>query len=186
MDNQSPPENPPPPEPWHVRFSLTDWITAISAAISAVATVTIMVWAGLQWWEMHSSGSQTDKLISAANQIEEHQKHLVADNKQGLLDNRNALSASLEENRKELAEALRQNRDALKSQTTAASGELTALQQQTEISERPWIKITPKIIEPLTFNVMRNAGLVATMTTENIVENVGQSVALNVLSWEDA
>lgn len=72
------------------------------------------------------------------------------------------------------------------------AGQLTELQNSNKISRdalqvgnRPWVKITPRIVEPLTFNVMRNAGSVATMTTENFLENVGPSVAVNVLSWED-
>lgn len=44
---------------WLCKSSPTDWIMAIS-------TVIIMLWAGLQWHEMHGTGRQTDKLIQAA------------------------------------------------------------------------------------------------------------------------
>jgi hypothetical protein len=65
--NQPPPENSlRPPGPWYTRLSLTDWITAISAAVAALATVVIMVWAGLQWWEMHTGGVDTKAIADAA------------------------------------------------------------------------------------------------------------------------
>lgn len=51
----------PPPEPqrWYTNLSVTDWITAVSTAI-------IMVWAGLQWYEMHTSGNDTHTLAQQA------------------------------------------------------------------------------------------------------------------------
>jgi hypothetical protein len=68
-ENRPSPENPlPPASPWYTRLSLADWITAISAAITALATVVIMVWAGLQWWEMHTGGVDTHALAEAARQ----------------------------------------------------------------------------------------------------------------------
>jgi len=60
---QQPSQEVPPRIPWYARFSLTDWITAIAAAVSALATVAIMIWAGLQWKEMDDAGKQTDRLI---------------------------------------------------------------------------------------------------------------------------
>jgi hypothetical protein len=53
------------------------------------------------------------------------------------------------------------------------------------VGQRPWVKIKHRVIQPLTFNVMRNAGPVAIMTVEDTLENVGQSVALDVKIWED-
>src|ERR1700674_5619813 len=54
-------------------------------------------------------------------------------------------------------------------------------------TERPWVKIKQRIISPLTFNVGgRASGIpIAMMTVEDTIENVGQTVAVNVLSWED-
>ena len=55
-----------------------------------------------------------------------------------------------------------------------------------EIGNRPWIKIKHRIISPLTFDVAGRIGSpIALMTVEDTIENVGQSVALNVFSWED-
>jgi hypothetical protein len=53
------------------------------------------------------------------------------------------------------------------------------------LAQRPWIKIKHRIVQPLTFNVMRWKGPIASMVVEDTLENVGQSVALNVFSWED-
>lgn len=53
------------------------------------------------------------------------------------------------------------------------------------LAQRPWIKIKHRIVRPLTFNEPRWKGPVALMVIEDTLENVGQSVALNVSSWED-
>jgi hypothetical protein len=52
-------------------------------------------------------------------------------------------------------------------------------------SQRPWIKIKHRIVRPLTFNFPTGQGLIADMVVEDTIENVGTSVALNVISWED-
>src|ERR1700682_502177 len=53
------------------------------------------------------------------------------------------------------------------------------------LGQRPWVKIKHRIVSPLTFNVASEDGLIASMTVETTMENVGQSVALNLLQWED-
>lgn len=61
-NNRAPPDAPSPPrkpEYWYNRVSITDWITAIS-------TLVIMVWAGLQWYEMHTGGTDTKTIAEAA------------------------------------------------------------------------------------------------------------------------
>lgn len=63
--DQPPPTPPTPiviniPPPEKNGLSVTDWITAVSTFI-------IMIWAGLQWLEMHGAGGQTEQLIKAAN-----------------------------------------------------------------------------------------------------------------------
>jgi hypothetical protein len=72
----------------------------------------IVILALMQWWEIRESGKQTDKLVAAATGINAHQAQLVTDNKQTLLDNRNALAAALKENRDELRNTLEQDRNA--------------------------------------------------------------------------
>jgi hypothetical protein len=192
----TPPIDPPPPQQTAPpeanpegtpaeKISKSDGIMIAATIVIAVGTLVSAGAICFQWYEMHTGGADTTKIANAADGIKTAQAQLVADNKTVLGDNRTALADVLKENREELAIVLERNREAADAQTATLNGQLTAMQKQTEVAERPWIKITPKIIEPLTFDVMRNAGPVATMTTENIIENVGQSVALNVLSWED-
>lgn len=66
--------------------------------------------------------------------------------------------------------------------TSTAALEVT--HQQLILQERPWIKVTHRIVRPLAFNVRRNGGPMAVMTIDNVLDNVGQSVALNVFTWE--
>jgi hypothetical protein len=73
---------------------------------------------------------------------------------------------------------------AIKSANAAKSAAETA-RDTLVLAERPWIKIKHRIVKPLTFNVPGNGGLIDSMTVEDTLENVGKSVALNVLSWED-
>jgi hypothetical protein len=73
---------------------------------------------------------------------------------------------------------------AIKSADAAKSAANTA-RDTLVLAERPWIKIKHRIVKPLTFNVPGNGGLIDSMTVEDTLENVGTSVALNVLSWED-
>jgi len=53
------------------------------------------------------------------------------------------------------------------------------------LANRPWIKIKHRIVKPLDFGFTGAAGPAATMSVEDTIENVGNGVALNVLSWED-
>lgn len=74
--------------------------------------------------------------------------------------------------------ATKQSADAATSAAKTAANSLV-------LAQRPWIKINHRIVTPLTFDVLRGSGPVAMMTVEDTLENVGQSVALNVFSWED-
>jgi hypothetical protein len=139
----------------------------------------------MQYREMDASGKQTDKIITAANLIEAHQNQIVLDNKQVLSDNRKAIANTLTENRNELAAALKQNREALEVSAEQGKAAMAASIEASRLAQRPWIKIKHRIMSPLTFDVPRNGGQMAIMTIEDTMENIGQSVALNVLSWED-
>jgi len=83
-----------------------------------------------------------------------------------------------------LAEAARQSRSAMTQAKASLVANQTA-QQQLILSERPWIKMKCQIVKPLTFGHQAWKGKVATITIEETIENVGSSVALDVLSWED-
>jgi len=52
-------------------------------------------------------------------------------------------------------------------------------------SQRTWLKISHTIAQPLRFNVTAYAGPVAQSVIYDTIENVGTSVALDVVSWED-
>jgi hypothetical protein len=53
------------------------------------------------------------------------------------------------------------------------------------LANRPWIKIKHRIVKPLNFDFVGAAGPAAIMSVEDTIENVGNSVALDVVSWED-
>jgi hypothetical protein len=71
-----------------------------------------------------------------------------------------------------------------KSATAAKSAADTA-HAALVLSNRPWIKIKHRIVSPLNFDFACASGPAATMTVEDTLENVGNGVALNVVSWED-
>jgi hypothetical protein len=56
---------------------------------------------------------------------------------------------------------------------------------QVEVSERPWIKIKPTLVSPLIFNSPAQAGAVANASVRLELENTGNTVALNILTWTD-
>lgn len=68
--------------------------------------------------------------------------------------------------------------DAARSASDTAGKELV-------IGNRPWVKIRHRIASPLTFDVGGRVGSPATLTIEDVIENVGNSVALNVGHWEE-
>ncbi len=72
-----------------------------------------------------------------------------------------------------------------KKSAEAANRAATIADTTLKASQRPWVKIKHRIVRPLTFDVPAQNGPVASMTVEDTLENVGQTVALNVLSWED-
>jgi hypothetical protein len=75
--------------------------------------------------------------------------------------------------------------EAAKDQASAAKTQAQAAQQALVLSERPWIKIRHRIVQPLTFHEKAWKGEVASIIIEDTLENVGPSVAVDVSSWED-
>lgn len=69
--------------------------------------------------------------------------------------------------------------------TQAAEGANKIAHDALVLSQRPWIKIKHRIVKPLNFEFVGAAGPAANMTIENTAENVGNSVALDVILWED-
>jgi hypothetical protein len=69
--------------------------------------------------------------------------------------------------------------------TDAAEKAANVADQTLKLSNRPWIQIKHRVIQPLNFDSVGASGGAATMTAEDTIENVGNGVALNVVSWED-
>lgn len=88
---------------------------------------------------------------------------------------------------RKLAEAASRQAAATETTASAAGMAVDVASKQLVVSQRPWVKITHKIIGPLTFDVggRQSGKSVALMTVEDTLENVGQTVAVNVLHWED-
>jgi hypothetical protein len=78
----------------------------------------------------------------------------------------------------EIYRANKQSADAATSAAKTATDSLV-------LAERPWVKISHRIVRPLTFGVPAGHGPVASIVVEDNLENVGATVALHVLSWED-
>lgn len=134
----------------------------------------------LQWWEMHTGGKDTHDLAVAAGKQADRTKDL-ADRMKDQADQTKVLAANLG------TEATNSGSIAAQAivQANAAKSAAETARDALQIGNRPWIKITPAIGEPLSFSFVGQAGRAATMTTQNIIENVGSSVALHVLAWED-
>lgn len=124
-------------------------------------TIGIVFLAGMQWYEMHGSGQQTDKIIGAANLIEAHQKQMVDDNKRVLADNRDAIAKTLEQNRQAL--------DASRQQSLANS----------QLEQRAWISTKIDVRGPMNFN---GGAAYIPLTIE--MTNTGHSPAQSVFPLE--
>jgi ElaB/YqjD/DUF883 family membrane-anchored ribosome-binding protein len=171
---------------WRVRRIPGDWWNALKETENtnraiAIATIVIAIATVFTWWEAHSGSKQTDKIIVAANAIKTDQNQLVLDNRQVLQDNRDALNATLKENRKEVSSILRENRASLKAQTQAAHEQSVAalqsalsIQQQTIISERPWLSVD---FEPIRLRFVNG---MAALDSNLSITNVGKSIAKEI------
>jgi hypothetical protein len=75
--------------------------------------------------------------------------------------------------------SIEKSADAAKSAAEIASKALI-------VGNRPWVKVVHEIVQPLTFNDhVGPMGATAVMKVKDTFENVGQTIALNVLAWED-
>lgn len=64
--------------------------------------------------------------------------------------------------------------------------EQTSVQREVYVtSQRPRVKITHRIVKPLTFDTPAFRGPIASITIEDTLENVGPNVAVDVSAWED-
>jgi ElaB/YqjD/DUF883 family membrane-anchored ribosome-binding protein len=181
IDPPKPPRNPDPEgndreDSLKKPSTISDKIMVAATIVIALGTVVSAGAIYLQWREMVGGGTQTGQIATAAQGINTDQGQLVSDNKQVLADNRQALADILRENRVDLDNALRQNRAALKAQTDAANGELAAIQQQTEISQRPWLSVE---VEPGSDLIWQEGNRV-TMDLNLSIKNLGKSLAKDI------
>lgn len=164
----------------------TVWMAFFTLVIVIVNLGTLWV-LNKQLGEMHDGGIDTHNLAVAAGKQATWTQNL-ATNMQTQADRTEELAdrmKDLADRTKTLAaESIIQAKAAQVSADAAQNAADTA-KAAVVIGNRPWIKVTPQIVSPLTFGVLRNGGPMAMMTVKNHFENVGQSVALNIVFWED-
>ena len=168
------------------------WMIGLTIAIAFFALCSVVV--GVFQWqvmsgqlhEMRSGSGQTDQLIA----------------KTGTLASNAGTQAA---RTKDLADRMKDQADRTKiiaeqaviSADAAKNAAVTSEKAMT-VGNRPWVKITHKIVQPLSFglppttpaDVVTFAFIgakepVARMMVEDTFENVGQTIALDVISWED-
>lgn len=149
----------------------TVWMAVFTFVLVAVAGGTLVILRN-QLREMHEGGTQTDKIIKAANLIEGHQKQMVTDNKQVLSDNKTALEGTLRENRNELGKMLQQNRDALEANIAQGKRVLDANIEASRGDQRAWLGASDN-----TYTLAATGPIESSVT----VTNSGKSPAIDIL-----
>lgn len=158
------------------------WRTANATGWIAIFTIALSVVGGITLYEVIAGGTDTHDLAEAAK------KQSVATVQQMGYTAALALVAKDQADRtKTIAEQAVVQAHAAGVAAQAASSAAGTAADQLVLGERPWVKINHRVLSPLTFNIGGRASGkdVALMTIEDTLENVGQSVAVNVLSWED-
>jgi hypothetical protein len=141
----------------------------------------------LQWYEMHTGGKDThDLAVAAGNQATWTQR--LADSAKTQSDRTQTLADRMKDQAdrtKDVADRTKNLADQAIIQSKAAERSAGTARDALQIGNRPWIKISHRIVEPLNFSFVGASGPAATMRVEDTMENVGQTVAINVLAWED-
>jgi subtilase family serine protease len=88
-----------------------------------------------------SSSTQTDKIVTASQDMESHLKQMVLDNKTMLSDSKEAIADTLNDNRREFAESLAQNREATGAATKQGGKTLDASIEAFRTDQRAWLTI---------------------------------------------
>jgi hypothetical protein len=147
---------PPVPEGWSSRVSLTDWITAIS-------TLVIMLWAGLQWHEMHIGGIDTSTLADATVKMKDSaEKSATA-------------SAGFSTSAGEIDTKIGLAEKDFKQMAANSEGAIKATQEATRQDQRAWIGIGQITAKPESFH----EGDQATITIS--LKNTGKTPAKSML-----
>ena len=104
----------------------------VSNRTIAVATVFVAIATGFSWWEVHSSSKQTDKIVTASQNI---QTALDTQNQQS----RDALDQTLRENRRALRRNLRQSQAAMDASNEQSRSVLNANISTYKTDQRAWV-----------------------------------------------
>jgi ElaB/YqjD/DUF883 family membrane-anchored ribosome-binding protein len=162
------------------RVKRAEWLMIGLTAGIVLLTLGLVIVGILQWsamrgqlHEMQSSSGQTDQLIAKTG--------ILADNAGKQADRTKELTERMKDQADRTKELVAQAKVSANAATSAANTAGNAL----TVGNRPWVKITHRIVQPLTFGFRGASGPAATMRVEDTIENVGQTIALNVLAWED-
>jgi hypothetical protein len=161
--------NPPVIEPSKQRrekLSLTDWITAIS-------TLVIMFWAGLQWHEMHTGGADTAAIAIAAGK--------QADTSKTLAEQAQTQTTNMTKSLEKTDALIRTASD----QVEELKAGVATQRQQLELTDRPWIRVEIEGLKDLPENNLISGGIrlnegIGQLGRSITLHNAGKSVATDV------
>src|ERR1035438_24270 len=156
-----------------ISATATAWMAIFTLVLMLVGVGTYFILKN-QLHKMHEGGTQTDKIIAAANLIESHQKQIVDDNKKILSDNRNALAESLAENRREIDLTIKQNRQAFEISERDIKRVLDASIEASRTDQRAWVGVIEVASPP---ELRQGTVLNSTVT----ISNQGKTPAYNVI-----
>lgn len=155
---------------WRQRWKQTtigNQLLIVATVVIAGANLSYVILAFLQLLEMRSSSADTRALANAAGKQADRTKDLA-------------------DRMKDQADRTKTMADQAILQAQAAQSTAETASKAFTVANRPWIKISHRILSPLTFDVGGRVGNpVAMMTFEDTLENVGPTVAVNVINWED-
>jgi hypothetical protein len=131
-------------------------VIALATVVTAAATIAYTVYAGRQWRTLSASSAQTERLIN--------ETHTLATN-----------AGTQATNAADQVKKLGALVEATNKQAVATSGQLSVMQQQLEVTERPWVSLSVDrlSISPLNFGPKEGAA-----TINYVMRNTGKSAAL--------
>jgi hypothetical protein len=106
----------------------------VSNRTVAVATVFIAIATGITWWEIHSGSEQTNKIVTAAQNI---QSALDTQNDR----NQAALEKTFIENRRALRRNLRQGQESMEASNTQSKAALDTSIAASKLDQRAWVGV---------------------------------------------
>jgi hypothetical protein len=155
--------------------SRRDWTAILIALLAAAFT-------GWQGFEAHRA--RIDAADAAKTAVAQAQNNFNTTRQDAKDSAAQARQDALDSINKQLDASKGLKNEAARSAKAAEDTAKTAA-LQVEVAERPWIKIKPTLVTPLTFNSPAYAGETARANIQLVLENTGTTVALNVLAWSD-